>query len=588
MPQRPSLPTLHGELATIPDLSPGGGGVATITMDMVINYDNGTGGLTATKLNNGTHGAIGGGTWTTPEGAPATTNIEDHDVEMPFSFRTGGVNYNGSSGQGMTFDFATEPVAADVFHYGLATPETSIQIMYLARFETVLDGVDPVSYNNDTFVIAGANFTVPQYQHTFADVKLFTCHSDGDLGASIPWENQWLLISVFHDVAAQHGRLLVQEVVQSGDDWILGDILGSSTSNHTDPAGDTIYIRLQSYLRPASGTGTIKMKIAGLRSSVLDWPPYSPGTIPTPTSVAATQTGFPEVTLSWTNVMDIFRIERKVGAGSYSTLVAEYENNGTDSYIDSAVSNGNIYTYRVTALIGGLESGSAESNSVTVSAFTPAAGNVLWLKADALSLANNDPVTTWTDSSGNGNDVTQAVAGAKPTYKTNILNGLPVVRGDGGDYLARAVVTTSNQATIMIVLKKSGTNSTIPFYNGNTAANGYGFFQGSGGTRDVLFGGSVDKSDGTPSATDFEVWTHTWNGSVSDFWVNGAVEFLTDPSTSPNDIPSGETLVMGLNGSNQWNGDIAEVLFWDNVLTTQNREIAEDYLGGKYGITITH
>jgi len=45
---------------------------------------------------------------------------------------------------------------------------------------------------------------------------------------------------------------------------------------------------------------------------------------------------------------------------------------------------------------------------------------------------------------------------------------------------------------------------------------------------------------------------------------------------------------MGLAGSNQWNGDIAEVLIWDSALNTTTREAAENYLGFKYGITITH
>ncbi len=58
----------------------------------------------------------------------------------------------------------------------------------------------------------------------------------------------------------------------------------------------------------------------------------------------------------------------------------------------------------------------------------------IWLKADAITgLVNNDPVATWTDSSGNGFNVTQATGSKKPLYKTSILNGLPVVRFDGTD-----------------------------------------------------------------------------------------------------------------------------------------------------------
>lgn len=61
-----------------------------------------------------------------------------------------------------------------------------------------------------------------------------------------------------------------------------------------------------------------------------------------------------------------------------------------------------------------------------------------WLKADAITgLSDGDPVGTWSDSSGNGNDATQSTSSFKPTYKTGIYSGstLPTVRFDGTDDL---------------------------------------------------------------------------------------------------------------------------------------------------------
>lgn len=51
-----------------------------------------------------------------------------------------------------------------------------------------------------------------------------------------------------------------------------------------------------------------------------------------------------------------------------------------------------------------------------------------WWKADILGLADGAAVNSWTDSSGVGN---HAVPGTAPIYKTNIKNGLSVVRFDG-------------------------------------------------------------------------------------------------------------------------------------------------------------
>ena len=64
------------------------------------------------------------------------------------------------------------------------------------------------------------------------------------------------------------------------------------------------------------------------------------------------------------------------------------------------------------------------------------ADSILWLKADALSLADGATVTTWTDSSGNGNSPSTTLG--TPIFKTNILNGKPVIRFDGASRMERA------------------------------------------------------------------------------------------------------------------------------------------------------
>src|SRR5438034_112705 len=67
--------------------------------------------------------------------------------------------------------------------------------------------------------------------------------------------------------------------------------------------------------------------------------------------------------------------------------------------------------------------------------------NILWLKADAsvyndagvTQSANNDIVQQWNDQSGNGINAFQGTAGTKPAYKTNSINGKPVLSFDGVD-----------------------------------------------------------------------------------------------------------------------------------------------------------
>ena len=86
----------------------------------------------------------------------------------------------------------------------------------------------------------------------------------------------------------------------------------------------------------------------------------------------------------------------------------------------------------------------------------------LWLKADAITGLNDaDAVTTWVDASVNGRDATQSTAGAKPTYKTGILNSKPVVRFDGGDWfpLPDAAVTGTESLSVFIVAKATANNN---------------------------------------------------------------------------------------------------------------------------------
>src|SRR5437667_2657547 len=59
-----------------------------------------------------------------------------------------------------------------------------------------------------------------------------------------------------------------------------------------------------------------------------------------------------------------------------------------------------------------------------------------WYRSmDLTTLADNDPVSTWTDRTSNHYDAT-GTGTARPTFKTNILNGKPALRFDGNDVLA--------------------------------------------------------------------------------------------------------------------------------------------------------
>lgn len=61
------------------------------------------------------------------------------------------------------------------------------------------------------------------------------------------------------------------------------------------------------------------------------------------------------------------------------------------------------------------------------------AGLVMWTRGDAVPVSNNDFAAPWLDFSGTANNPNQTLNARKPLFKTNQLNGKPVVRFDGVD-----------------------------------------------------------------------------------------------------------------------------------------------------------
>lgn len=87
---------------------------------------------------------------------------------------------------------------------------------------------------------------------------------------------------------------------------------------------------------------------------------------------------------------------------------------------------------------------------------SPAPGYRSWYDANQIvGLNDGDPVTTWTDLTGNGFDFTSALA-LRPLYKTNQLNSKPGVQFDGVDdklVCVAAYLPTGYQHTLFMAVK---------------------------------------------------------------------------------------------------------------------------------------
>lgn len=227
-----------------------------------------------------------------------------------------------------------------------------------------------------------------------------------------------------------------------------------------------------------------------------------------------------------------------------------------------------------------------------------AAGNVappfsvvglrLWLKANSLALADDSPVDAWADSSGSGNDVTQGTGMKRPTFKTNQLNGLPVVRFDGIDdtlfKLAATGFSCTEGHTVIAVLNPTTAVGfgmgvvTNPIYNEMRQTGG-------GGTAEWMIpSGSFQVNSAGSLEGLWKVWSGTFTvaSQLIELFINGVSQGTQLDDTGPlavSDIYLGSRTDMY-----HWLGDIAEVLVYDAALGATDRENVENYLIAKYAL----
>lgn len=208
----------------------------------------------------------------------------------------------------------------------------------------------------------------------------------------------------------------------------------------------------------------------------------------------------------------------------------------------------------------------------------------LWLKPESLSaLSDGDPVGTWPDSSGNGNDVT-AMGSLRPTYQTNELNGKAGVQFDGiDDFLFNSnAAQTSTVYTMFMVIKFDAASGTeVPFRIGENA--GYGLYKGTG-NRTVLHRLVADCVDGA-ATTNAEYWSAVRTSApLLSFFVNGGSQSVTNNTSNVN-APDPATYVGRFGGAGLYfAGKLFEIAAYNTNLGTTDRQLWEAYLATKYSL----
>jgi hypothetical protein len=222
---------------------------------------------------------------------------------------------------------------------------------------------------------------------------------------------------------------------------------------------------------------------------------------------------------------------------------------------------------------------------------------LLWLKADAITgLANNDPVTTWTDSSMNARDFSQATASRKPLYKTNQLNGMAGVLTDGvDDYLSFELGSqwiTTTTLTVAMVGRRAAAQANgraVSIDNGgddyNNAESAALFEEGSTATQQGTYRVGVRRAEMGTNLGDGVPWCSIarCDGSTSYIRRNG-----TNGTTAADVVGAFgvKRFVLGqaITSVGPWNGYYFEVLAFNSFVTGANLTSLDTYLRSKWNV----
>ena len=202
-------------------------------------------------------------------------------------------------------------------------------------------------------------------------------------------------------------------------------------------------------------------------------------------------------------------------------------------------------------------------------------GLKLSLDASALTgLSNGDTVSTWTDMSGLGNNATAAATGSVATYQTGALNGKPVVRFNSNGNASFNFTRLTDIRTVFWVFKKPSI-STFTFFLGDSASTDF-----DPGAPNIW---RTDTTDLIEFGTT-KLMGNVVNGNTTSLTSNYSLLSLRTTGNVRADRLSYDRNIAG----RSWTGDMAEVLIYNRVLTTEEERLVGSYLADKWGLTTAY
>jgi prepilin-type N-terminal cleavage/methylation domain-containing protein len=203
------------------------------------------------------------------------------------------------------------------------------------------------------------------------------------------------------------------------------------------------------------------------------------------------------------------------------------------------------------------------------------------------SYQDGDRVANWEDINPQASNKNNTYSLGPPTFTTNIINGLPVIRfGADESFIAFDGKTLNSDSSTLFAVGKTIINNG----NGGALAITDGGIYGLCFTSDTysiqrFINGAATAASYEPNSTATPT-IHTITSSSSDglkYWNNGGVTpDAVDPTTG--------AIIYSPSANAQAYGDLdlAELIIFSRVLKNKERQAVESYLSKKYGIAITN
>lgn len=218
------------------------------------------------------------------------------------------------------------------------------------------------------------------------------------------------------------------------------------------------------------------------------------------------------------------------------------------------------------------------------------ASPLVYVAADLITgLADGAKVAQWTDAGPAHNNLLQATELYKPTYKTGIVNGLPIVRFAGAHRLTSAAnigISGAGARTYVIVSRRNG--------GGPMVSNGVSDLRKRVSIGDPGYGLKWYFDAGYDSAA-AGAYNSAWD--IHCVRYTGAAVLWSVNNVS---LPSPFPFSVALNTTNtplkiawwdgpdvHYSGDMAECVVYGSHLSAPDTTQVLAYLAGKYGITLS-